>query len=117
MNEIINDFDQIFYQITTDKFLSMQSLGGEIPFFIYAYEIEKSNIVENEISRLRRRVEENGLKVLWLDLYDVMISILQERGLLSKILEKEQTLPKSKLFQTLQSTLDVESKVITFIKK
>lgn len=117
MNRINNDFEQIFNQITTDKFLNMQSLGGEIPFFIYAYDVEKSNTIENEISRLKRRVEENGFKVLQLDLYNIMIAILEERGLLSKILEKESSTPKSKLFQTLQNTLDIETKVIPFIKK
>lgn len=116
MNEINIDFEQIFNQITTKRFLNIQSLGGEIPFFIYAYNVEKSNTVESEISRLKRRIEENGLSVLQLDLYKIMIAILEERGLLAKIIEKEQTISKSKLFQTLQNILDIETKVIPFIK-
>jgi hypothetical protein len=43
--------------------------------------------------------------------------MLEERNILTKILEKEQSLPKTKLLQSLQNILDVETKIMPEIQK
>lgn len=117
MTKVINDFEQIFTQITTDKFLSMQALGGEEPFFIYSFDPVKQDIISSETKRLKKRVEAKGHKVLLINLYELIIEMLKNRGMLEKVLTKEQSLTKDKLLKTLQNMLDVETKIIPQIEK
>jgi hypothetical protein len=117
MSNTIKDFEKIYNQITTPKFLSMQSLGGEEPFFIYSFDPKEQDLVKAEMERLKKRVEQNGHSVLVINLFDIAIELLKQRGMLDKVLEKEPTLPKKKLLQTLQNMLDVETKIIPYIKK
>ena len=117
MSKIIDDFEQIFTQVTTEKFLSMQALGGEEPFFIYSFDPIMQDLVSSETKRLQKRVEQAGHSVLVIDLYQLTIKMLNERNMLTKILDKEQSIPKSKLLQTLQNMLDVETKIMPEIQK
>ncbi|MFK5882674.1 MAG: DUF1788 domain-containing protein [Sulfurospirillum sp.] len=117
MSKIIDDFEQIFTQVTTEKFLSMQALGGEEPFFIYSFDPIMQDLVSSETKRLQKRVEQAGHLVLVINLYQLTIKMLNERNMLTKILDKEPSLPKSKLLQTLQNMLDVETKIMSEIQK
>jgi len=117
MSKIIDDFEQIFTQVTTDKFLSMQALGGEEPFFIYSFDPAVQDLITSEKKRLQKRVEQAGHSVLVINLYQLIIKMLNERNMLTKILDKEHSLAKSKLLQTLQNMLDVETKIIPEIQK
>jgi len=117
MSKIIDDFEQIFTQVTTEKFLSMQALGGEEPFFIYSFDPIMQDLVSSETKRLQKRVEQAGHSVLVINLYRLVIKMLNERNMLTKILDKEPSLPKSKLLQTLQNMLDVETRIMQEIQK
>lgn len=117
MSKIIDDFEQIFTQVTTEQFLSMQALGGEEPFFIYSFDPVMQDLVSSETKRLQKRVEQAGHSVLVINLYQLTIKMLNERNMLTKILDKEPSLPKSKLLQTLQNMLDVETKIMSEIQK
>jgi len=117
MSKIIDDFEQIFTQVTTEKFLSMQALGGEEPFFIYSFDPIMQDLVSSETKRLFKRVEQAGHSVLVINLYELTIKMLSERNMLTKILDKEPSLSKSKLLQTLQNMLDVETKIMSEIQK
>jgi len=117
MNHITWDFEHIYNQVTTDKFLSMQALGGETPFFIYSYDVAKEASVEDEIARLIKRIHLLNKSVLVINLYALSLEILEERGLLEKIIQKEPSMPKHKLLQTLQNILDSETKLIPKIQE
>ena len=106
----------MFSQVTTEKFLSMQALGGEEPFFIYSFDPTEQDLVSSETKRLKKRVEQKGHSVLLINLFELAIEMLKERGLLAKVLEKEQGLKKEKLLQTLQNMLDVETKIMPHIE-
>ena len=117
MSKIIDDFEQIFRQVTTDKFLGLQALGGEEPFFIYSFDPAIQDLITSETKRLQKRIKQSGHSVLVINLYDLAIKMLKERNMLTKILEKEQSLPKTKLLQSLQNMLDVETKIMPEIQK
>ena len=116
MSKIVDDFELIFSQVTNKNFLSMKALGGEEPFFIYSYDPKNQNVIINETKRLKKRIENAGLSVLVINLYQLSIDILKSRGILNKILQKEQTIPKYKLLQTLINILDVETKIMPYIQ-
>ena len=117
MSKIVDDFEQMFSQVTTEKFLSMQALGGEEPFFIYSFDPAEQELVSSETKRLKKRVEQKGHSVLVINLFDIAMKMLEDRGMLEKILDKEQSLKKEKLLQTLQNMLDVETKIMPYIEK
>lgn len=117
MSKIVKDFEQIFSQVTTEKFLSMQALGGEEPFFIYSFDPAEQDLVSSETKRLKKRVEQKGHSVLNINLFDLAMTMLEDRDMLEKVLSKEQSLKKEKLLQTLQNILDVETKIMPYIQK
>ena len=110
-------FEKLFRNIQKESFLSMQALGGEIPFYIVPYNPSQENDVVLEIKRLKDRLTHKGISVLEINLYELSLDILSERGILEKLLEKETTLSKPQLFKTLQGALDSETRLIPHIEK
>lgn len=108
-------FDKLFVNLSQESFLSMSALGGEIPFYIVPYDPTQQNEIENKTKQLKDRLSRKGVSVFEINLFDLSLSMLQERGILDKIIEKEPSLSKAKLFKTLQSTLDPETKMVAEI--
>jgi len=105
-------YDKLFNNLKKKSFLSMSALGGEIPFYIVPYNPEQENDVVAKTKQLKDRLSREGITVYEINLFDLSLNILERRGILEKIIEKEKTLSKSKLFQTLQGVLDSETKLI-----
>ena len=114
---IVKKFDRIHDKITTEAFLEMKALGGEVPFFISSYPIEQQNEVYSEIERLRLRLREESIEVVEANLYDIVLEILRRRNILDKILEKEKSLGPEKLKKTLLGVLDVQKNIIPLIRE
>jgi hypothetical protein len=109
-------FDRLFANLRKESFLKMQALGGEIPFYIVPYNPEQENDVFSKIRQLRDRLAYEGIRVYEINLYDLALEMLEERGVLEKIVAKESSLSKEKLFKTLQSVLDSETKLVPKIE-
>jgi len=109
-------FDKLFNNLKKESFLSMSALGGEIPFYIVPYNPEQENDVVQKIKQLRDRLSRSGVSTYEINLFDLSLSMLEERGILDKIIDKEKSLSKSKLFKTLQGVLDSETKLIPRIE-
>jgi len=109
-------FDKLFENLKKESFLSMSALGGEVPFYIIPYNPVQENDVSQKTKQLKDRLALAGISVYEVNLYDLALEILEERGILEKILDKEQSLSKEKLFKTLQGVLDSETKLIPKIE-
>jgi len=105
-------FEELYRKINRPSFLNMDALGGEIPFFITTYNPEQEVDVYKNIHSLKNRLENKGIPVVEVNLYDICIGILEERNLLKKILDKEPDLKKDKLFKQFQMLLDVKSNIV-----
>ena len=110
-------FDKLFHNLKKDSFLSMSALGGEIPFYIVPYNPEQENETVQKTSQLKDRLSRDGISVFEINLFDLSLDILEKRGVLDKIISKEQSLSKAKLFKTLQGVLDSETKLIPYIEE
>jgi len=110
-------YDKLFDNLSKESFLSMNALGGEIPFYIVPYNPEQQNDMETKTKQLKGRLSHNGISVCEVNLFDLSLNMLQERGILEKIVEREPSLSKSKLYKTLQSVLDSETKLVPRIGK
>ena len=110
-------FDHLFKVISSDNFLTMKSLGNEIPFFICPYEISKSTEMENLQNQLTNKLKNEGIKILRINVYDLCIEILKNRNLFDRIIEIEPTIEKDFLFETLYNVLNPEQSLVPEINK
>lgn len=110
-------YDHLLKLFKSKRFLNKEGLGNEVPFFICPYSpneaVEMSKVQKMLISNL----SQGGVRVLAIDLFDVSIEILKERGIFENILSQEQELPKAELLELLQNVLDPENELVPFVGK
>jgi hypothetical protein len=101
--------------ITSERFLKMQGLGNEVPFFICPYPPEEAV----DVSRMRRQlfntIEKSGVGILVINLYDLAIELLKERGILDQVFEIEASSGKDEFRELLQGALDPETHLVPAI--
>lgn len=104
--------EHLFKVVTSERFLTKQGLGNEVPFFICPYPAEEGlSMVEDRID-LITRITHAGVAVLDISLFDLSLSILEERGILEQVLEVEPETDKGELRELLQSVLDPQANLI-----
>ena len=116
MEDIAKKFDHLYHVISTEEFLRMESLGGEIPFFISAFNPAQQIDVDAAIKGLKNKLELNGIPVLELNLYDISMEILNHELGDGEIFELEKSMDKQEFKEALQSTLDINEVLIPKIK-
>lgn len=104
--------EHLFKVVTSQRFLTKQGLGNEVPFFICPYPAEEGlSMVEDRLD-LVTRITHAGITVLDLSLYDLSLGILEERGILEEVLEIEPDTDKGEIRELLQSVLDPKANLI-----
>ena len=104
--------EHLFKVVTSERFLTKQGLGNEVPFFICPYPAEEGlSMVEDRID-LMTRITHAGVAVLDISLFDLSLNILEERGILQQVLEIERETDKGELRELLQSVLDPQANLI-----
>ncbi len=104
--------EHLFKVITSKRFLTKQGLGNEIPFFICPYPAEEGLSMDEDRRDLITRITHAGIAVLDISLYDLSLSILEDRGILERILEIESDTDKGEIRELLQSVLDPKVNLI-----
>ena len=104
--------EHLFKVITSQRFLTKQGLGNEVPFFICPFPAEEGLSMNEDRRALVTRITHAGVKVLDLSLYDLSLGILEERGILDQVLEIEPDTEKSEIRELLQSVLDPTANLI-----
>lgn len=108
-------FQHLYAVISSDRFLKMQGLGNEVPFFICPYPAKDAVAMQKMEKQLAQKLSNNGITVLEIDLYDLSIELLRKRGIWERILEVEPTVGKDQLKELLQGTLDSEAHLVPTI--
>jgi len=104
--------EHLFKVITSQRFLTKQGLGNEVPFFIYPYDAKDGLSVNKDRRDLISRIRNEGVAVLDVSLYNLSLEILTERGILEQVLEIESETDKDELRELLQSVLDPQANLI-----
>ncbi|MEZ5102854.1 MAG: DUF1788 domain-containing protein [Draconibacterium sp.] len=107
MEETSKQFNHLYKVISSKRFLSREALGGEIPFFISAYNAEKELLVVESIRMLRKKLDTSGVTVLEINLYDTVCELLEEKGGMERMFRVEKRRGKEKFLKALQSTLNI----------
>lgn len=110
-------FDHIFNVISTKGFLSMESLGGEIPFWISAYNPAQEVEVARSIRLMQTKLKNNGINALEVNLFDLVVKLVDEHLGLNKIENIEKRKTKSQFKKAIRSTVNIQERLIPEIKK
>ncbi len=114
---IAERFDHLLALIKSERFLKKQGLGNEVPFFIVPFPVEES-VQWNELGKkLIKQLGQSGVTVLKVNLFDLCIELLKERGIWDKILEVEESKTKADLKELLQGVVDPKEHLVPAIAK
>lgn len=117
MEDLSEKFNHLYQVISSRRFLSMEALGGEIPFFISAYSAQQELAVRESIKMLINKLETNGTKVLEINLYDQVCEILDGKGGIDKMFRIEKAKGKEKFLRAMQSTLNIHEVLMPRIEE
>lgn len=104
--------EHLYRVITSERFLTKQGLGNEVPFFICPFPAEEGLTMIEDRLDLIERIGHAGVTALDLNLYDISLGLLEERGILEDVLAAEPDMEKSELRELLQGVLDVHEHLI-----
>jgi len=114
---ITTRFNHLYKLISSERFLKKQGLGNEVPFFICPYRPEEDVEMKRLERQLIKQLDQHGVSILHINLYDLSIELLKERGIWDRILNAEQNVVKEKFKELLQGVLDPESHLIPAIAR
>jgi hypothetical protein len=108
--------NQILPRVTEDAFLSSEGIGNEIACYIFDYPAEQELVVREHIAMMLGRLESHHshLKVLHLNLLDVVLAYLEKRRLLDKAVKMQAKKGDAAVLRALAGPLAAE-KVRDFI--
>ncbi|MBT6047837.1 MAG: DUF1788 domain-containing protein, partial [Candidatus Scalindua sp.] len=81
---IAERFDHLLALIQSERFLKKQGLGNEVPFFIVPFPVEESVQWNDLGKKLIKQLGQNGVSILKVNLFDLCIELLKERGIWDK---------------------------------
>jgi hypothetical protein len=105
-------FEHLLAVISSQRFLNKQGLGNEVPFFICPYAADEAVAMDAMRANLINQLGTRGVRALEINLYDLSIAMLRQRGIWDKALEVEPNVSKAELQELLQGVLDPEDHLI-----
>lgn len=119
MKSLIKSIDDAFEKMKSKKFLQKEGLGGEIPFFIFPYDVKFEAEIEDEVEGLIKRLRKEGVQILHFNLYDISVDILEGKGGVEKMfrLEERQKKKPAYFLKALKSALNIQEVLIPYIKE
>ena len=108
--------EHLFSVLSGRRFLQMEGLSNEVPFFIYPYPPEAALPVAQARKRLKNKLSHKGITVCEVNLYDLSVEILRERGVWERVLKAEPDQDKDDFRELLQSMLDPQLHIAPAIR-
>ena len=115
-HELTRQEEHLFAVLISERFLKMEGLSNEVPFFIYPYEPKHALDVAKTKKRIKNRLASKGIEVCEINLYDLSVEILKERGDWDEVLEVEPELDKAEFTEMLQSMLNPQQHLAPAIR-
>lgn len=116
-DSIEKKFEHLRKVVESEQFLGKEGLMNEVPFFIFPYSPKEENQAQ-ELSRpLFSSLEKKGVNILEMNLFDLCVDLIKERGYWDKLISKESGLKKRQLKDQIQNLTQVDSKIVPAIAK
>lgn len=111
MNEVLKDrLNKVLDRITSPELLSNSGLGNEIGYYIFDYppesELEIREHVAFVIDKARKKCPE--LRIAHLNLFELLVDYLKERGLLTEAMKLQRQKGDDALLKALKGPLHQE---------
>lgn len=104
--------------LSSQAFLNMEGLNGDIPFHICPFEPSLQNDINLLVKQITNYLIDAQVTVLEINLYDVVIDILKVEGDWDWLLENESSITKQELKEELQGIIDTKTVLIpTIVQK
>ena len=101
MSQISERLSQLEVRLQASDFLRGAGLGNEVNFHIFDYEPQLEPLVSAHIERLKSNLAEADIRVLHLDLYDLVLAELRSRNYLERCFALEASQGWAKLYKEL----------------
>jgi hypothetical protein len=109
--------EHLFKVLSGRRFLQMEGLGNEVPFFIYPYPPEDAVAVAEAKRRVKNRLSSAGVSVFEINLYDLTVELLEARNVWDRVLAVEADQDKAEFREMLQGMLDPEQHIAPAIRE
>ncbi|WP_409328938.1 DUF1788 domain-containing protein [Trujillonella humicola] len=109
--------EHLFRVLSGQRFLRMEGLSNEVPFFIYPYPPEDALPVAQGKKRIKNRLGQKGIRVREVNLYELSVAILKERGVWDRVLAAESAQDKDDFRELLQGMLDPQLHIAPAIRR
>ena len=110
--------EHLFDVLSSERFLKMEGLGNEVAHFIYDYDPSWELDVKQARKRIKTKLDtELGIKVFEINLYNLCVDLLKNRGVWERVLDAESTMDKAAFLKLLQNMLDPQSHLAPAIKE
>lgn len=114
--DVNSKFNHLVKILSSKRFLECQILCNDVPFFIADYKIKYESEMQKLQGQLIKKLAELNVKVLSINMYDLVVEILKATGDWEWYLDNEPTITKASLKEDLQSILDIREVIIPKIK-
>ena len=96
-------------------FLDMEGLNGDIPFHICPFDPSLQSQINLLVKQVVHYLVDAQVKVVEVNLYDIVVEILKEEGDWEWLLENESSMSKQELKEELQGIIDTKTVLIPAI--
>lgn len=108
---IATRFDHLMKVISSQRFLRMEGLGKEVPFFVVPYCPSEHLEIEAIRGQLINKLRYKGIRVLEVNLYDLSKELMDIEGDWQFWIDNEATTSKVDLLEAMQNLTDAETKL------
>ncbi len=115
-NDLTKQEEHLLAVLSGKRFLQMEGLSNEVPFFIYPYAPDDALAVAQAKKRVKNRLSQKGISVREVNLYDLSVEILKERGVWERVLAAEPEQDKEDFRELLQGMLDPQLHIAPAIR-
>lgn len=115
-SELLKQEEHLFTVLSGKRFLRMEGLSNEVPFFIYPYDPKNALAVAGSKKRIMSRLANKGIAVREVNLYDLSVEILKERGVWERLIALEQEQDKADFRDLMQGMLDPQQHIAHAIR-
>ncbi len=112
---IAERFNHLLNVLRSKQFLEMEGLGNEVPFFICPFHPQEAVEWEKIVMQLKNQLENHGINVLVINLYDLCFELIKQEGNWDMVIEFEKENSKAELLDLLQGMLDPQDFIIPAI--
>jgi hypothetical protein len=98
--------------LTRPEFLEMRGVAKEVPIFIQTYSPADEDPLRVVVKGAEQFLRKQGLRVKNVDLFELVLQLLEAKGYLDVVLQEEASWSKSDLFDTLQNVAEPTSALV-----